>query len=160
MTRLAFVLTVGMVHPLGQKLKGWITLLVLCSVGNLFIPRGVCADNLTEPWSVSPTAPVLTTVVTLTVGREVPLGVPSLVLAYQRHLSPVFAAQCAMYPSCSRFSLEAMQAHGATVGMVMTTDRLLRERGDFDVLRAVRVNGLFRYLDPISANDFWWHKSR
>ena len=50
----------------------------------------------------------------------------ALVVAYRRYVSPVLPARCRFYPSCSAYSLEALQKHGAIRGTGLTIWRLLR----------------------------------
>ena len=48
------------------------------------------------------------------------------IVAYRRYLSPALPARCRFYPSCSAYSLEALQKHGAIRGTGLTIWRLLR----------------------------------
>jgi len=50
----------------------------------------------------------------------------AMVVAYRRYVSPVLPARCRFYPSCSAYSLEALQKHGAVRGTGLTIWRLLR----------------------------------
>ena len=63
-----------------------------------------------------------------------------------------------MDPSCSRYSLLAIQKHGAAIGIVMTADRLLHEADEQKISREVRTAGQAFCLDPVSNNDFWWYE--
>ena len=47
-------------------------------------------------------------------------------LLYRRTISPLYGEVCRYYPSCSRYSLEAYQQRGFTVGVALTVWRLLR----------------------------------
>ncbi|MDI1299849.1 membrane protein insertion efficiency factor YidD [Methylotenera sp.] len=49
-----------------------------------------------------------------------------LIKAYQVLLSPFFGQQCRFYPTCSHYSIEAINKHGAIVGSYYTLRRLLR----------------------------------
>ncbi len=49
-----------------------------------------------------------------------------LVKLYQWLLSPFFGQQCRFYPTCSQYSVEALQKHGALLGSYYTLRRLLR----------------------------------
>lgn len=49
-----------------------------------------------------------------------------LIKAYQVLLSPFFGQQCRFYPTCSHYSIEAINKHGAIVGSYYTVRRLLR----------------------------------
>lgn len=50
----------------------------------------------------------------------------SIVKAYQLVLSPFFGQQCRFYPTCSQYSVEAIQKHGALRGTYYTVRRLTR----------------------------------
>lgn len=50
----------------------------------------------------------------------------SIVKAYQLVLSPFFGQQCRFYPTCSQYSVEATQKHGALLGSYYTVRRLSR----------------------------------
>ena len=66
-----------------------------------------------------------------------------------------------MYPSCSEYSLQALEKHGPTVGWVMSMDRLTRcGRDEAKTAPRVRVNGQWKFYDPVDANDFWWQPAR
>lgn len=46
---------------------------------------------------------------------------------YQRYLSPLKGAPtCRYLPTCSAYAIEAVQTHGAAVGVAMAAARLLR----------------------------------
>jgi len=49
-----------------------------------------------------------------------------LIKAYQVLLSPFFGQQCRFYPTCSHYSIEAINKHGAIVGSYYTVRRLSR----------------------------------
>jgi putative membrane protein insertion efficiency factor len=49
-----------------------------------------------------------------------------IVKAYQLLLSPFFGQQCRFYPTCSQYSVEALQKHGALLGSYYTLRRLVR----------------------------------
>jgi len=50
----------------------------------------------------------------------------AMVKAYQWLLSPFFGQQCRFYPTCSQYSIEALQKHGALFGSYYTVRRLFR----------------------------------
>ncbi|RLS87617.1 MAG: membrane protein insertion efficiency factor YidD [Planctomycetota bacterium] len=65
------------------------------------------------------------------VNRDVPRGIPvrALVLAvrgYQKILGPLLGGHCRFTPSCSFYSIEALERHGAWRGSALTLRRLLR----------------------------------
>ena len=50
----------------------------------------------------------------------------ALVRAYRLLLSPWLGSSCRFEPTCSAFSLQALETHGATVGTYLTLKRLVR----------------------------------
>lgn len=50
----------------------------------------------------------------------------TLVRAYRYFLSPWLGSACRFEPTCSAYSLQALEKHGAAVGTYMTAHRLLR----------------------------------
>jgi putative component of membrane protein insertase Oxa1/YidC/SpoIIIJ protein YidD len=72
------------------------------------------------------------------------------------HLNAVRTGQCPMHPSCSEYARQAVDKHGAAVGVMLACDRLLRcGRSELEYAPKIPVNGKWRYYDPLSANDFW-----
>jgi len=49
-----------------------------------------------------------------------------LVKAYRLFLSPWLGSACRFEPTCSAYSLQALQAHGAAAGTYLTLARLAR----------------------------------
>ncbi|WP_084301545.1 membrane protein insertion efficiency factor YidD [Desulfonatronovibrio hydrogenovorans] len=61
-----------------------------------------------------------------------------LITLYQTALSPLFPCVCRFQPTCSEYSREAIQAHGAIKGLALT------------IFRLARCNPLFKAgLDPV-----------
>ena len=50
----------------------------------------------------------------------------ALVKGYRFLLSPWLGSACRFEPTCSAYSLQALQAHGALAGSYLTASRLLR----------------------------------
>lgn len=50
----------------------------------------------------------------------------SLIAGYAYLVSPLLGPKCRFYPSCSRYALDAIEAHGALKGCVMSVKRLLK----------------------------------
>jgi uncharacterized protein len=49
-----------------------------------------------------------------------------LVKLYQMTLSPMLGSNCRFTPTCSRYTIEALQAHGALYGSWLAFKRVLR----------------------------------
>ena len=75
---------------------------------------------------------------------------------FQEVISPIDGDRCPMHPSCSNYGIQAIQKHGFILGTVMIADRLIRERDEVDYAPRVRINGRWRYFDPVEYNDFWF----
>ncbi len=50
----------------------------------------------------------------------------AIIKGYKFFISPLLGSNCRFYPSCSSYSLEALQRHGAIVGSYLTLRRLLK----------------------------------
>ena len=50
----------------------------------------------------------------------------ALVKFYQKLISPLFPPSCRYYPTCSHYSVEALEKHGAFKGFLMSISRVLR----------------------------------
>ncbi len=50
----------------------------------------------------------------------------ALIKAYRYFISPLLGPSCRFYPSCSSYSVEALQTHGAIIGSYLTLKRLLK----------------------------------
>lgn len=71
-------------------------------------------------------------------------------------ISRVDGNRCPMYPTCSHYSIKAIEKHGFIIGIVMTCDRLIHEANEMDYAPLVEVGDTVRYADPVENNDFWW----
>ena len=49
-----------------------------------------------------------------------------LVRFYQKHLSPRKAPCCRFTPTCSAYAIEALERHGAVIGLLLAVWRILR----------------------------------
>ncbi|WP_214608077.1 MULTISPECIES: membrane protein insertion efficiency factor YidD [Geobacteraceae] len=49
-----------------------------------------------------------------------------LVVFYQRFISPLKAPSCRFYPTCSHYSLQALEKYGPVKGLWLTAARILR----------------------------------
>jgi len=50
----------------------------------------------------------------------------AIIKIYKYFISPLLGDRCRFYPSCSSYSLEALQLHGAIIGSYLSLKRLLR----------------------------------
>jgi putative membrane protein insertion efficiency factor len=50
----------------------------------------------------------------------------AIIKGYKFLISPLLGSNCRFHPSCSSYSLEALQRHGAFVGSYLTLKRLLK----------------------------------
>jgi len=63
------------------------------------------------------------------------LGIKS----YRKYISPLKRPCCIFYPTCSQYTLEAIEKYGAVKGSIMGTKRILRchpyNKGGFDPVK-------------------------
>jgi putative membrane protein insertion efficiency factor len=63
----------------------------------------------------------------------------ALIRAYRRFLSPMLPPSCRFTPSCSLYTLQAIEKHGLLKGCLMGARRLLRchpfSEGGFDPVK-------------------------
>ncbi len=50
----------------------------------------------------------------------------AIIKFYQWFISPLLGPRCRFYPSCSHYSLEALQTHGIIYGLWLSIKRILR----------------------------------
>ncbi|ADO00847.1 protein of unknown function DUF37 [Citrifermentans bemidjiense Bem] len=55
--------------------------------------------------------------------KEIFIG---LVVFYQRFISPLKAPSCRFYPTCSHYSLQALEKYGPVKGLWLTAARVLK----------------------------------
>ena len=76
---------------------------------------------------------------------------------FNKYISGADGNRCQMYPSCSKYCIEAFNKHGALLGWIMGSDRLVRcGRDEVKLSAPILINGEKRIYDPVSNNDFWW----
>ncbi len=49
-----------------------------------------------------------------------------VIKSYQHVISPLFGNSCRFYPTCSQYSIEALEKRGALFGSWMSLKRLIR----------------------------------
>jgi len=139
--------------------SGWPSLLgCLAALALIGLAHG--EEFQDEPWSVSSAAPVIAAApaarpaaVHVSVSRTVCFG---WLAFYQGVLHVVTISHCPMYPSCSNYSIAAINKYGAFRGVLLTADRLLHESDEQYFAPVIRHNGRSLYFDPVEGNDFWW----
>ena len=78
---------------------------------------------------------------------------------YQEVISPTKGRDCPSYPSCSAYSIQALQQYGLLQGLLMTADRLHRCGHDVQYFPLIETPGGTRYEDPPYLNDItYFHK--
>lgn len=81
-----------------------------------------------------------------------------LVNLYKDHISPLDGDRCPSFPTCSSYSVQAMEKHGLFIGWMMTVDRLIHEgQEETKVSPVAYYEGKWRIFDPVQNNDFWWY---
>lgn len=69
---------------------------------------------------------------------------------YQLFISPVMPSHCRHYPTCSYYTIEAVQRHGVLRGVWLGAKRLLRchpfSKGGFDPVPEVEATRSLRVL--------------
>lgn len=76
---------------------------------------------------------------------------------YQRVISPTDGPRSNMYPTGSAYARQVFRKHGALLGIILTTERLLHEGNEWKVSPRIRKYGIWRIHDPVEANDWWWY---
>jgi len=78
---------------------------------------------------------------------------------YQDYVSPIDASSCQMWPSCSLYARQSFQKHGFIMGVLLTSDRLMRCNFAARSLYPPKLLGE-RVLcaDPLHMNTWWWKK--
>jgi len=82
------------------------------------------------------------------------------VKVFVHSVSRVDGDRCPMYPTCSSYSLQAIEKHGFFLGIVMTADRLIHESNEMDYAPLIEAGDGVHYFDPLRNNDFWWYKDK
>ena len=50
----------------------------------------------------------------------------SIIILYQKYISPLFPACCRFKPTCSQYALEAIKKYGIIKGIFLSIKRILR----------------------------------
>ncbi|MBI1823995.1 MAG: membrane protein insertion efficiency factor YidD [Nitrospirae bacterium] len=66
-------------------------------------------------------------------------AVVSIILFYQKWISPLFPPVCRFYPSCSHYQIEALKKHGFLKGVYLGICRIIKchpfHPGGYDPVR-------------------------
>ena len=121
---------------------------VICGIAALLmcLTTPAIADNW-EPWEVSEQTQKKGSINNSTLQTAVKL--------FQKYISPVDGQRCAMYPTCSAYSLQAIHKHGPLIGVFMTVDRLYHEGDLIEQQHPINKWGYIRFYDPLENNVFW-----
>lgn len=61
-----------------------------------------------------------------------------LIRVYQNTLSPLLGNNCRFTPTCSQYTIEAIEEHGSVKGIIMGVKRIIRcnplSKGGFDLV--------------------------
>jgi hypothetical protein len=133
-----------------------ILLFLLLAFSTQAVPAFAAEDGLSGPWdgsahrSITPDRQASQKSTSVTTGFFT-----SLLTFFSEVISPVDGDRCPSYPTCAAYSKQAYEKHGALVGTLMTVDRMIHEASESDFSPIVRVYGVNRIYDPVSANEFW-----
>ena len=75
---------------------------------------------------------------------------------YRTTVSAVDGDRCSMAPTCSLYSKQALETHGALLGVLLTADRLLHEADEIPVVPTIEMGGQTYFRDPLEWNTYWW----
>jgi putative component of membrane protein insertase Oxa1/YidC/SpoIIIJ protein YidD len=133
----------------------WLMLLMLVALFTKALPVLAAEDPMNGPWD----SPVHRSAAHKHDDRasgSITSGFfSSLLTFFSAVISPVDGDRCPSYPTCAAYSKEAYQKHGAFVGTLMTVDRLFHEADEHRFSPTVKVYGVHRIYDPVSANEVW-----
>jgi hypothetical protein len=136
-----------------------IILLAVCILFLASVCLGSDDKNPFSPWEFNRKTPKSDQ----GISKNKDISLPAHMLAgsvkvFINYISRVDGDRCQMYPTCSSYSLQAIEKHGFFGGIVMTADRLIHESNEMDYADVVEIGGRLRFYDPVSNNDFWWYK--
>jgi Putative membrane protein insertion efficiency factor len=128
-------------------------------LGYLSVMAGLAtaqSNPMRAPKTVSRVAPPTPTT---SVPPPSSMALDAYVQFFQQVISPLDGARSTMYPTGSAYARQAINKHGALLGVLMTVERLMHEGNESQIAPRIRKYGLWRTHDPVEANDWWWHQS-
>jgi hypothetical protein len=130
-----------------------LTLVLLVCCGALAVGAARQPDAMRGPAPARAVSPQVTS--------KPPLGYPAVTMDaylrfFQHVISPVDGARSNMYPTGSDYARRVFRKHGALLGIVLTTERLMHEGNEIIVAPRIKKYGIWRVYDPVEANDWWW----
>ncbi|WP_160164984.1 membrane protein insertion efficiency factor YidD [Chrysiogenes arsenatis] len=125
-------------------MRVWLSLLVIL-LGSV---SASADDAMKSPWDTT-VPPSQTPSTSLSPGKALGKG---LLRVYQETLSRTDHSRCPSYPSCSHYTLEAIDRFGLWRGMFMGADRMLHEADMSDNPSRIFRNGRWYVYDPIERN--------
>jgi putative membrane protein insertion efficiency factor len=139
-----------------KRLGNLFCLLFLLFPGATFAQNDSREDPMKGPWQSPQAGAILERGATKAAHASA-----VLIGLYKKFVSPIDGSDCPMVPSCSQYSLDALEKHGLCMGWIMTWDRLLRCGRD-EIKRSSRmvVMGKEKCFDPVGNNDFWWSRDK
>jgi len=73
-----------------------------------------------------------------------------IIKAYQHVLSPLIPGRCRFYPSCSAFSIEAIERYGAILGLYCAVRRICKchpfNPGGIDLVEKYEEDVIFKFI--------------
>lgn len=79
-----------------------------------------------------------------------------LIAFYRSQIGPAIGQRCSLFPSCSSYTIEALNNHGLA-GMSIFADRAVREPDVVSKGKAtLKINNFWKYADPLSDHTFWF----
>lgn len=75
-----------------------------------------------------------------------------LLAGYRNNLSPIDAARCPSFPTCSTYAVQAVHLHGPLTGAILTAARLISEGDEGLFAPYVRVDGVEKVWYPVEKS--------
>ena len=93
------------------------------------------------------------------VSKTATFPIKLLITFFQKVISPVDGATCDFYPTCSAYAKQALKKHGLFLGLVMASERVIRDHSPEGYDLIYKFDRYYVY-DPVENNDFWLDKRK